>query len=60
MKKKICEFCYLPFSPNPNAPNQKFCTRTKCQKKRRCVWQKKKGLQTKTIGKTKHNFKKIG
>lgn len=40
--KFICEFCYLPFQPNPKATNQKFFKRRKCKKKRRSVWQKKR------------------
>lgn len=40
--KKICESCGQLFLPNPKVPDQKFCRKKKCQRKRRSLWQKKK------------------
>ena len=40
--KKVCEGCRRIFRPDHRVPDQEFCSRDKCQKKRRSIWQKKK------------------
>jgi len=40
--ERICESCKNLFLPHPKVPNQKFCSRKKCQKDRRRLWQKQK------------------
>jgi hypothetical protein len=38
--KNVCDFCYRSFPLNPNARNQKYCTRPDCRRERRRIWQK--------------------
>ncbi|MCP4153899.1 MAG: hypothetical protein GY757_39600 [bacterium] len=42
MKKKKCRSCGCLFEPSPRHPNQKYCTKGKCQKARKAKWQRNK------------------
>lgn len=42
MKKKRCKNCGCLFEQSPRHPNQKYCTKEKCQKARKAKWQREK------------------
>lgn len=42
MKKRSCKCCRYLFKPGLRHPNQKYCTKVKCQKARKAKWQKEK------------------
>ena len=39
---RICIFCGRSFDPYPTVPDQRYCSRSECQKARRRKWQKEK------------------
>jgi hypothetical protein len=42
MTKLRCLHCGTSFTPVPQVPNQAYCSKPDCQKKRRRQWQKNK------------------
>ena len=42
MKKKRCKHCGCLFVQSSRHPNQKYCTKEKCQKARKAKWQRDK------------------
>ncbi len=42
MEKRPCKNCRRIFTVRPQQPDQKYCSRAKCQRARKSVWQKEK------------------
>lgn len=42
MKDKQCVACNQSFKPRPQTPNQSYCSKPSCQKKRKRQWQRNK------------------
>ncbi len=42
MCQKYCAACNDRFTPRPNVPDQRFCSKPECQRERRRRWQRKK------------------
>jgi len=40
--KRCCVCCKIMFSPDRYHPNQNYCSKKQCQRKRRMTWQKNK------------------
>lgn len=47
MEKRRCKSCGCLLEPSPKHPNQKYCTKKKCQRARKSKWQREKLAQDK-------------